>query len=116
MTRAETFQLRTQLLELLRTAGRPVSSAELAGMLPWSTERLDLGCELLCLAPRHQQIEIVECHRTWHIVRRPRSSQDAANGIYRHLRSLAHQGAVRRVTLGQRRVAWEHIPPDGSVT
>jgi len=115
VTRAETFQLRAQLLELLRTAGRPVSSAELAGLLPWCTERIDLGCELVCLAPRPDQaIEIVECHRNWHIVRRPRTSQDAAIGIYRHLRSLAHQGAVRKVTLGQRRVAWEYIPPDGA--
>ncbi len=112
MTRAETYQLRAQLLELLREAGQPVSSAALARMLPWHTERLDLGCELVCLAPRRTgTLEVVECHGTWHLVRRPRSSQDSGAGIYRHLRSLAGEGVVRAIGLGPRRVEWEYIRP-----
>ena len=112
MTRAETYELRAQLLELLREAGHPISSATLAGMLPWHTERLDLGCELVCLPPRRtRNLEVVECHGNWHVVRRPRSSQDSGAGIYRHLRSLAREGMVRAINLGPRRVEWEYIPP-----
>jgi len=110
VTRAETFHLRAQLLELLRAAERPISSAALARMLPWHTERLDLGCELVCLAPRPKRtMEVVECHGSWHIVRRPRSSQDSGAGIYRHLKSLAHQGSVRSIRRGPRKVEWEYI-------
>jgi len=110
VTRAETYQLRAQLLELLREAGHPINSAALARMLPWHTERLDLGCELVCLAPRHNRdLEVVECHGNWHVVRRPRSSQDSGAGIYRHLRSLAREGLVRAIKQGPRRVEWEYI-------
>lgn len=112
MTRAETYHLRAQLLELLRDAEHPISSAALARMLPWHTERLDLGCALVCLAPRRSStLEVVECHGDWHVVRRPRSSQDSGAGIYRHLRSLAREGVVRAISLGPRRVEWEYIRP-----
>ncbi|MCH9736836.1 MAG: hypothetical protein K0U78_20170 [Actinomycetia bacterium] len=110
MTRAETLWLRGQLVKLLEAAQGPVSSAALAAQLPWPTERLEVGCLLLCRAPRRvADLVVVECHQSWHLVRRPRSSQDASTGIYRHLRSLARTGVIRRICVGARRVEWEYV-------
>lgn len=114
MTNAETIWLRGQLVTLLREAEGPVSSAALAAQLPWPTERLDVSCLLLCQAPRRSvDLVVLECHQSWHLVARPRSSQDATTGIYRHLRSLARSGVIRRICLGARRVEWEYVGDNG---
>lgn len=114
MTNAETIWLREQLVHLLRNSDKPISSATLAAQLPWRDERLDVSCQLLCHAPsRVVDLTIVECHQSWHLVRRPRSSQDGSTGIYRHLRSLARSGVIRRICLGARRVEWEYVAESG---
>lgn len=114
MTHAHTLWLRAELVRLLAAADGSLSSAALAAQLPWHTERLDLGCGLLCRAPNTTAADLVviECHQSWHLVRRPRSSQDANNGIYRHLKSLARTGVIRQINLGARRVEWEFIGED----
>jgi len=110
VTTADTLAVREQLVAVLRAADRPMTSAELAGVLPWQTHRLDVGCELVCHAPRRPAaMRVVECHRSWHPVSRPRSSQDSRTGIYRHLRSLAREGIIRSIPLGPRKVQWEFV-------
>lgn len=110
MTTADTLAVREQLVAVLRAADRPMTSAELAGVLPWQTHRLDVGCELVCQAPRRPAaMRVIECHRTWHLVSRPRSSQDSRTGIYRHLRALAREGIIRAIPLGPRKVQWTYV-------
>ncbi|WP_260972894.1 hypothetical protein [Mycolicibacterium llatzerense] len=38
-------------------------------------------------------LELLECHATWHLVRRPRLAAD----IHRHLMALEHTGQVSRI-------------------
>ena len=52
VTTADTIAIREQLVAVLRAAEAPMTSAELASVLPWQTHRLDVGCELVCHAPR----------------------------------------------------------------
>lgn len=115
MTTADTLAVREQLVTLLRAADAPMTSAELARLLPWQTHRLDVGCELVCQAPRRAAaMQVIECHRTWHLVRRPRSSQDSRTGIYRHLRALAREGIIRAIPLGPRKVQWMFVGEEES--
>lgn len=118
MTTADTFEVRDQLIAVLREASAPMSTADLAKVLPWQVHRLELGCDLVCWAPiTPANLVIVECHGDWHVVSRPRSAQDARTGIYRHLRSLARTGVVRAISKGPRRVEWTFVqePPGGKL-
>lgn len=107
MTTADTLQLREQLLNELRQSRCPISTADLAARMPWKIERSEDTCAVLCNRPTpHFGMEVVECHKDWHVVKYCRTAHGYA-GIYRHLRSLEQRGLVRRALRdGRKRVCW----------
>jgi hypothetical protein len=113
MTTADTMRLRERLLAELRASAHPVSTSELASRMPWKVERSDDGCALLCSRrPPNPDIEVVECHGSWHVLAYRRSAH-GYTGIYRHLRSLERQGLVRRTLReGRKRVCWVYMGSD----
>lgn len=113
MTTADTLQLRERLLDALRDSAGPVSTTDLAARMPWKVERSDDGCAVLHNPGRPVAgVEVVECHRDWHIVQYRRSAH-GYTGIYRHLRSLEQQGLVRRtLRYGRKRVCWVYVGSD----
>ncbi|MDP7707481.1 hypothetical protein [Mycobacterium sp. TY815] len=115
MTTADTIRLREALLNELRKAHRPVSTAELAALMPWRVERTDDTCALLCQhAGGNKDVEVLECHGSWHVVQYRRTSQ-GYSGIYRHLRSLEQQRIVRRTLHdGRKRVCWSLVVSETS--
>ena len=57
-------------------------------------------------------MEVVECHRSWHVVQYRRTAH-GYTGIYRHLRSLQQRGLVRRTLRdGRKRVCWVYVGSD----
>ncbi|GAB7145538.1 hypothetical protein [Mycobacterium riyadhense] len=113
MTTADTLQLREQLLATLRRSPRPVSTTELAARMPWKVERSEYNCTVLRNPSRPiAGMEVVECHRDWHVVQYRRTAH-GYTGIYRHLRSLEQQGLVRRaLRQGRKRVCWVCVDAD----
>jgi hypothetical protein len=113
MTTADTLRLRDRLLAELRESPHPVSTAELAARMPWKVERSEEGCALVChRAKPNSGVEVVECHRSWHVVQYRRTAH-GYTGIYRHLRSMERQGLIRRaLRQGRKRVCWTYIGSD----
>lgn len=107
MTTTDTLHLREQLLSELRRSRRPISTADLAARMPWKVERSEDNCAVLCnRAKPIAGMEVVECHKDWHIVQYRRTAH-GYTGIYRHLRSLERHGLVRRALRdGRKRVCW----------
>lgn len=107
MTTADTLQLRERLLSELRQSRFPISTAELAARMPWKVERSEDTCAVLCSRSRPTLgMEVVECHKDWHVVQYLRTAH-GYTGIYRHLRSLEQRGIVRRALRdGRKRVCW----------
>jgi hypothetical protein len=106
VTSADTFLVINHLLHVLAERCRPMSTEELAEVMPWKVESLTHGgCELWCRAADRDGLRVLECHETWHVVAYRRTGQGFA-GIYRHLRSLERRGLVRRHHAGRRRVLW----------
>lgn len=113
MTTADTLQLRESLLAELRESAAPVSTAALAAAMPWKVERSHDVCEQLChRAGGSPGVQVLECHRSWHLVQYRRATH-GYTGIYRHLRSLESQGLVRRtIRDGRKQVCWIYIRSD----
>ncbi|MCA2247559.1 hypothetical protein JF729_07080 [Mycobacterium intracellulare] len=93
-----TIALRDQIVSAVENAfPAPITSNEIAALLPPIVCSLfgspcSFWCGLNARGPR--EIEILECHRDefgeWHLIRRPRSSQD----IQRHLTGLWREGRI----------------------
>lgn len=113
MTTADTRQLRQSLLAELRGSTAPISTADLAAAMPWKVERSHDSCEQLChRADMGPGVEVLECHRNWHLVQYRRATH-GYTGVYRHLRSLESQGLVRRaIRDGRKRVCWTYVGQD----
>jgi hypothetical protein len=113
MTTADTLRLRDRLLAELRDSSRPVATAELAARMPWKIERTEEPCAVLCNSSRSNgDVEVVECHGSWHVVRYRRATH-GYTGIYRHLRSLEQRGLIRRALRdGRKRVCWVYVGSD----
>ena len=111
MTTADTYRLRKQLLAALVGSARPMTTVELAALMPWKIERTSQGgCELWCSTDIPAGVRVVECHTTWHVVKYRRTPQGFA-GIYCHLSSLERRGLVRRCRIaGQRAMFWTATP------
>ncbi|ORV08038.1 hypothetical protein [Mycolicibacterium fallax] len=109
MTSEDTFRVRQQLLNVLRAADRPLSTRELAELLPPKIDVMTVSCAMLCDSEvPSAKLKVLECHSSWHIVERQRSAQDGA-AIYPHLRSLARQSLIRRIPISPRSVLWEVV-------
>jgi hypothetical protein len=103
VTTTDTFMLVRQLLHVLREHDRPMSTQELAALMPWKIEKTgDGGCEWWCHDGQRAGLRVLECHETWHLVAYERTSQ-GFTGIYRHLRSLERRGLIRRHQASSRR-------------
>jgi hypothetical protein len=117
MTTADTMRLRDRLLAELRTSPQPISTADLAARMPWKVERCEDNCALLCHRRKpNPDVEVLECHRSWHVVQYRRTAH-GYTGIYRHLRSLERQGLIRRSAReGRKRVLWVYSGADQLAT
>lgn len=115
MTTADTMRLRERLLDELRGSTAAISTADLAAAMPWKVERSHDSCEQLChRADGARWVEVLECHRSWHLVQYRRATH-GYTGIYRHLRSLESQGLVRRtIRDGRKRVCWTYAGHDSA--
>ena len=103
--------IREELLAALHRATHPLTTAELAALMPWRPDVLPVPCELLCNAPAETlKVRVLECHWDWHVVEIPRTAQDSRAGVYRHLTSMARQHLVRQIKVRARVVQWEAIP------
>ena len=113
MTTADTMLVRDRLLAELRESPHPISTTELAARMPWKVERSEGSCGLLCnLSMPNRDVEVVECHGSWHVVQYRRTTH-GYTGIYRHLRSLERHGLVRRTLHdGRKRVCWAYVGSD----
>lgn len=117
MTTTDTLQLRERLLSELRQSRSPISTADLASRMPWKVERSEDNCAVLCNRSRPiSGMEVVECHKDWHVVQYHRTAH-GYTGIYRHLRSLEQRGLVRRALRdGRKRVCWVYTGATVSAT
>jgi hypothetical protein len=117
MTTADTMRLRDRLLAELRASPQPISTADLAARMPWKVERCGDNCALLCHRRKpNPDVEVLECHRSWHVVQYRRTAH-GYTGIYRHLRSLERQGLIRRSAReGRKRVLWVYSGGDQLAT
>jgi hypothetical protein len=117
MTIADTMRLRDRLLAELRASPQPISTPDLAARMPWKVERCEDTCALLCHRRKpNPDVEVLECHRSWHVVQYRRTAH-GHTGIYRHLRSLERQGLIRRSSReGRKRVLWIYSGGDQLAT
>ncbi|MEB3031778.1 hypothetical protein [[Mycobacterium] nativiensis] len=107
MATPDTIALREQLLECLRSAGEPLSTSELAALMPWRVERTHDNCALLCDRKRlSRSVKVLECHLDWHLVQYRRTAQGYA-GVYPHLCQLERLGKITRTCRsGRKGVFW----------
>lgn len=89
--------VRDQIVATLHAAyPLALTTRELAERLPPVVARVECDCrETLCDRPIVWigESRLLECHKTWHVYRRPRRSAD----IHRHLVALARKGDVIRI-------------------
>lgn len=103
--KVENVALRDNLLAALRTQELPISTINLAALMPWRVDVTD------CQQYMHYNLlaeyqRIVVCDGTTHIREIARSGYD----IYRHLRALEQKGLVERVKLdGHYAVYWRGL-------
>lgn len=114
MSTHDTVMLTDRLLSVLRETGRPMSTTELAELMPWKHERTAHGgCQWWCDKDLRDGVRMLECHGGWHLIAFKRTAH-GLNGIYRHLRALEQRGLVRRDgSDGGRRVYWSYCADDG---
>ncbi len=110
MTLKDTINLRNRLRDELLRSTTPLSTHELAVRMPWRVMVVDHDCALLChRSSPSPDVEVLECHRSWHRVQWRRNAQ-GHNGIYRHLRSMAERGEIKQVTSSRRGSFWVCAP------
>jgi len=89
--------LRDQMLAALREAyPAALSTNQIAELMPAIVcRRYCEPCHWWCgpNAGRRADVEILKCHRDWHLIRRPRNGED----IHKHLCALARQGLITRL-------------------
>jgi hypothetical protein len=114
MSAEDAVMLTDRLLSVLREAARPMSTAELAELMPWEHERTAHGgCQWWCDRDLHGGVRLLECHGGWHLIAFKRTAH-GFNGIYRHLRALEQRGLVRRDGGdASPRVYWSYCADDG---
>ena len=107
MATPDTIALREELLACLRAAREPLSTSDLAALMPWRVERTHDNCALLCDRKRPSRlVKVLECHRDWHLVQYRRTAQGYA-GIYPHLCQLERLGKITRTCRsGRKGVFW----------
>lgn len=107
MATPDTIALREKLLECLQSAREPLSTSELAALMPWRVERTHDNCALLCDRKRpSRSVKVLECHLDWHLVQYRRTAQGYA-GIYPHLCQLERLGKItRNCRSGRKGVFW----------
>lgn len=117
MATPDTIALREQLLACLRSAREPVSTSELAALMPWRVERTHDNCALLCDRDRpSRSVKVLECHLDWHLVQYRRTAQGYA-GIYPHLCQLERLGKIARTCRsGRKGVFWILTAAAGTAT
>lgn len=107
--------LRDQIIAALKAAyPRPLTTIDLAEQLPPIVVKIRDDCRgFFCGEPPPPEppvVELLECHKTWHLVRRRRKASD----IHRHLVALARSGHVIRLghnTSAHRSEPWT-VEPD----
>lgn len=107
MTTTHTKMLREALMVALRNSSLPLSTDDVAALMPWTIERREEDCRTWCQRDwpdANKYRRVVECHTAWHLVEFAHTSSQ----VYRHLRALEKAGRIerRRGFDGDRRVLW----------